>query len=250
MGSGPNLEEYMKTPETGMKAPISLLLTFALVTLLASPVVIARVNESDLATLAENLPIVQVPTGMLTVKGPVLLNGNEAKTGMTVLDGSVIQTRTAGEAIIEMGAIGQVIVHEFSAITLKMSPNSVDIDLNKCGKGVTVTVPPNVPAVVHILHEGKVGIFSDDREIDVKVKKGQVLVKYEKDKEKILTAVDHHDFDGVKQVSTTGDAVFKVYCDEKEFPVLLLLGLAAIVFPVTEGLGEEFPPPLMSPEQP
>ncbi|MFY9607516.1 MAG: hypothetical protein WAU45_02735 [Blastocatellia bacterium] len=233
----------MKTPMTGMKAPISLLLAFAVATLLVSPVVIARVNESDPGTLAENLQVVQVPTGMLTVKGSVLLNGNEAKTGMTVLDGSVIQTRTAGEAIIEMGAIGQVIVHGFSAITLKMSPNAVDIDLNKCGKGVTVTVPPSVPAVVRILHEGKVGIFTDDREIDVKVKKGQVLVKYGTDKEKILTAVDHHDFDGVKTVSATGDAVFKVYCDEKEFPVLLLLGLAAIVFPVSEALGEEFPLP-------
>ncbi|HSO74619.1 MAG TPA: hypothetical protein VLU47_07265, partial [Blastocatellia bacterium] len=237
----------MKTPQTRMKTPISLILTFALATLFVTPVVIARVNDPD---LAENLPVVQVPTGMLTVKGPVLLNGNEAKTGMTVLDGSVIQTRTAGEAIIDMGAIGQVIVHGFSAITLKMSPNSVDIDLNKCGKGVTVTVPPNVPAVVRILHEGKVGIFSDDREIDVKVKKGQVLVKYEADKEKILDAVDHHDFDGVKQVSATGDAVFKVYCDEKEFPILFFIPVAAIIFPVTELIGDEPVQPVVSPTQP
>ena len=237
----------MKTPQTRMKTPISLILTFALATLFVTPVVIARVNDPD---LAENLPVVQVPTGMLTVKGPVLLNGNEAKTGMTVLDGSVIQTRTAGEAIIDMGAIGQVIVHGFSAITLKMSPNSVDIDLNKCGKGVTVTVPPNVPAVVRILHEGKVGIFSDDREIDVKVKKGQVLVKYEADKEKILDAVDHHDFDGVKQVSATGDAVFKVYCDEKEFPILFFIPVAAIIFPVTESIGDEPVQPVVSPTQP
>jgi hypothetical protein len=230
-----------------MKTPISLILTFALASLLVTPVVIARVSEAD---LAETLPVVQVPTGMLTVDGPVLLNGNEATTGMTVLDGSVIQTRTAGEAIIDMGAIGQVVVHEFTAITLKMTPNSVDIDLNKCGKGVTVTVPPNVPAVVRILHEGKVGIFSDDREIDVKVNKGQVLVKYETDKEKILDAVDHHDFDGVKTVSATGDAVFKVYCDEKEFPILFFLLASAVIFPVTELIGDEPVQPVVSPTQP
>ena len=170
----------MKTPKTRMKTPISLILTFALASLLVTPVVTARISDAD---VAETLPVVQVPTGMLTVNGSVLLNGNVATTGMTVLDGSVIQTRTAGEAIIDMGAIGQVVVHGFTAITLKMTPNSVDIDLNKCGKGVTVTVPPNVPAVVRILHEGKMAIFSDDREIDVKVKKGQVLVKYENDKE-------------------------------------------------------------------
>lgn len=241
----------MKTPMTGMKAPISLLLAFALGTLLVSPVVIARVDEPDPGTLAETLPVVQAPTGMLTVHGPVLLNGNEAKTGMTVLDGSLIQTRTAGEAIIEMGALGQVIVHGFTAITLKMSPNRVDIDLDKCGKGVTVTVPANVPAEVRVLHEGKVAIFSQDRETDVKVKKGQVLVKYENDKEKTLTAVDHHDFDGAKTVSTTGDAVFKVYCDEKEYPIILAVALSALVLPaVVESIGEEFPPPVVSPPQP
>jgi hypothetical protein len=230
-----------------MKTPISMILTLALATLMVTPVVIARVDDPD---VAENLPAVQVPTGMLTVKGPVLLNGNEAKTGMTVLDGSVIQTRTAGEAIIDMGTIGQVLVHGFTAITLKMSPNSVDVDLNKCGEGVTVTVPPNVPAVVRIFHEGKVAIFSDDREIDVKVKKGQVLVKYDTDKEKILDAVDHHDFDGAKTVSATGDAVFKVYCDEKEFPILFFIPVAAIVFPVTELVGDNPVTPVVSPTQP
>lgn len=237
----------MKTPKTRMKTPISLILTFALASLLVTPVVIARVSDAD---VAETLPVVQVPTGMLTVNGSVLLNGNIATTGMTVLDGSVIQTRTAGEAIIDMGAIGQVVVHGFTAITLKMTPNSVDIDLNKCGKGVTVTVPPNVPAVVRILHEGKMAIFSDDREIDVKVKKGQVLVKYETDKEKILDAVEHHDFDGVKTVSATGDAVFKVYCDEKEFPILFVILASAVIFPVTELVGDEPVQPVVSATQP
>ncbi|MEK6303092.1 MAG: hypothetical protein AABO41_20460 [Acidobacteriota bacterium] len=237
----------MKTPRTRTKAPISLLLTLALASLLVSPFAIAGANEAELKELADSLPVVQIPTGMLTVNGPVLLNGNEAKTGMTVLDGSVIQTRTAGEAIIDMGALGQVVVHGFTAITLRMSPNALDIDLNKCGKGVTVTVPPNVPAVVRILDEGNVGTFTNDREIDVKVKKGQVLVKYGADKEKILDAGDHRDFDNAKTVSTTGDAVFKVYCDESHFPVIFFLPLAAIIFPVAEVLGhgpvgEEEPP--------
>jgi len=233
----------MKTPRTRIKSPISLLLTLTLATLLVSPFGIAGANEAELKALADSLPVVQVPTGMLTVHGPVLMNGNEAKTGMTVLDGSVIQTRTAGEAIIDLGPLGQVVVHGFTAITLKMTPNAVDIDLNKCGKGVTVTVPPNIPAVVRILDEGNVGTFTNDREIDVKVKKGQVLVKYGNDKEKIMTAVDHHDFDGVKTVSATGDAIFKVYCDEKDYPILFFLPLAAIIFPVTELTGENPPLP-------
>ena len=241
----------MKTPKTGIKAPISLLLTFALATLFVSPLAIAGANEAELDALADSFPVVQVPTGMLTVKGPVLLNGNEAKSGMTVLDGSVIQTRTAGEAYIELGPLGRVDVWEFTAITLKLSPTSLDVDLNKCGKGVTVTVPPNVPGVVHILDRGNVGTFTNHRETDVKCIKGEILVKYGTDKEKILKAGDHRDFDNAREVIATGDAVYKVYCDEEHFPILFLLPLTAIIIPFADCCVEELiPPPEISPSQP
>src|SRR5258708_23718051 len=54
------------------------------------------------------LLVPQALTGTLTARGPVLVNGNEAKTGATVTDGSVIQTRTGGHALIELGAPGRV----------------------------------------------------------------------------------------------------------------------------------------------
>jgi hypothetical protein len=224
----------MKTPRTRMKAPLSLLLTFALASLLVTPLAIAGANEAELNAFADSFPIVQIPTGMLTVKGPVLLNGNEAKTGMTVLDGSVVQTRTAGEANVEFGAIGRADVWEFTAVTFKLSPNALDIDLNKCGKGVTVTVPPNVPGTVRILDRGNVGTFTNHRETDVKCIKGEVLVKYGNDKEKIVKAGEHRDFDNAREVIAKGDAVFKVYCDEEHFPLLFFIPLAAIIFPVVE----------------
>lgn len=234
----------MKTPGTRTKAPISLLLTLALASLLMSPFAIAGANEAELKALADSLPVVQIPTGMLTVKGPVLLNGNEAKTGMTVLDGSVIQTRTAGQANIELGAIGRVDVWEITAVTLLLSPSALVVDLNKCGKGVTVTVPPNVPGTVRILDRGNVGTFTNYRETDVKCIKGQILVKYGSDKEKILKAGDHRDFDNAHEVIATGDAVFKVYCDEEHFPLLFFLPLAAIIIPATAGTGNEIPQPI------
>ena len=236
----------MKTPGSRTKAPISLLLSTALAALLVSPLSATGANEADLKALAENLPVVQVPTGMLTVKGPVLLNGNEAKTGMTVLDGSVVQTRTAGEANIEFGPIGRADVWEFTAVTFKLSPNALDIDINKCGKGLTVTVPPNVPGTVRILDRGNVGTFTNHRETDVKCIKGEVLVKYGSDKEKILKAGDHRDFDDAREVIAKGDAVFKVYCDEEHFPLLFFIPLAAIIFPVTELTGSNPVPPQVS----
>jgi len=239
----------MKTPRTTIQTPISLILALALSSLVASPLAFAGANEAELKALADSIPAVQVPTGMLTVKGPVLLNGNEAKTGMTVLDASVIQTRTAGEATVEMGALGRVDIWEITGITLMMSPAAVNIDLNKCGKGITVTVPPNVSGGVRILDRGNVGTFTNYRETDVKCIKGQILVKYGTDQEKILKAGEHRDFNNAREVTTTGDAVFKVYCDEDHFPLLLFLPLAAIVFPVTDS-GTEPLQPEMSPPQP
>lgn len=230
----------MKTPAR-TKIPISLLLTVALASLLVTPFAIAGAKASEPEAFADSFPVVQIPTGMLTVKGPVLLNGNEAKTGMTVLDGSVIQTRTAGAATVELGAIGRADVWPFTAVTFKLSPNALDIDLNKCGKGVTVTVPPNVPGTVRILDRGNVGTFTNHRETDVKVIKGEVLVKYGNDKEKILKAGDHRDFDDAREVIAKGDAVFKVYCDEEHFPIVFFLPLAAIIFPVSELIGSEPP---------
>lgn len=185
--------------------------------------------------VTDNLLVAQALTGTLTTHGPVLVNGNEAKTGATITDGNVIQTRTGGHAVIELGATGRAELDPITAITLSWTTNSIQASLDKCGQGVTLILPAGVSGLVKILNVSDVGVLKKDRELDVKVFKGEALVKYGQGKEKTLKAGDHKEFDNAIEVTATGDAVFKVYCIEDHYPLLLWAGLAALLIPIGGG---------------
>jgi hypothetical protein len=216
------------------------LATFSLSSFAASATV---VNNDE--TISDSMLIPQAPTGSLTTHGPVLVNGNEAKTGATITDGSVIQTRTGGHARIDFGAPGRVELDPLTAVTLGVTSNSINATLDKCGQGVTLILPAGVTGLVKIANMSDVGVLHKDREVDVKVFKGEALVKYGQGKEKVVKAGDHKEFDNATEVTSTGDSIVKVYCLEDHYPLLLWLGLAAII-PLA-GLGGEEPAPVLSP---
>jgi hypothetical protein len=189
--------------------------------------------------ILDSVLVSQALTGTLTTHGPVIVNGNEAKTGATIADGSVIQTRTGGHAVIELGATGRVDLDPITAITLTWSNNSIQASLDKCGQGVTLNLPAGVSGLIKILNMTDVGVLKKDREVDVRVFKGEAVVKYGQGKEKILKAGDHKEFDNATEVVSTGDAVVKAYCLEDHYPLWLWAGLGAIFIP--EAFGEEPP---------
>lgn len=197
-------------------------------------------NAADEA-ITDSLPVSQALTGALTAKGTVLVNGNDAKTGATVTDGSVIQTQSGSHAIVELGAPGRVELDQITAITLTMTNTSINASLDKCGMGVTLNLASGVSGLVKILNISDVGVLKKDREVDVRVFKGEALVKYGQGKEKVLKAGEHKEFDNATEVTATGDAVFKVYCDENHYPLLLWAGLAALFIPVAEAVGGNGP---------
>src|SRR5687768_7605760 len=99
----------MKPHRISIKAPLSLLLVTALMISFSFS---SLANSAPAATgedaIAESITFMQAPTGTLTAKGPVDVNGNRAKTGATVLNGSIIQAFTGGHATIELGALGRI----------------------------------------------------------------------------------------------------------------------------------------------
>ncbi len=191
--------------------------------------------------VTDSLLVSQAPTGMLTTHGPVLVNGNEAKTGATVTDGSVIQTRTGGHAVIELGPTGKVDLDPITAITLSWTNNSIQASLDKCGQGVTLNLPAGVGGLIKILNMTDVGVVGKRREVDVRVFKGEAVVKYGQGQEKTLKAGDHKEFDNATEVTAAGDAVVKAYCLEDHYPLWLWAGLSAVLIPVNGG---EAPPVL------
>ena len=232
------------------RAWLSMLLSLTLATFSLSSFAASNADAID-ESITDSLLVSQAPTGTLTAKGPVIVNGNEAKTGATVPDGSVIQTRTGGHAVIELGAPGRVELDPITAITLSMTSNSINATLDKCGQGVTLVLPSGVSGLIKILNMSDVGVLNKEKEVDVKVFKGEAVVKYGQGKEKTVKAGDHEEFDNAIEVTSSGDAIVKVYCIEDHYPLLLWAGLAAIFIPVREAIGGGEPlPGVLSPITP
>jgi hypothetical protein len=232
----------MRITKFRYRAWLSGVLSITLATFSLTSFAASGVGDATDEAITDSLLVSQALTGTLTAHGPVLVNGNEAKTGATITDGSVIQTRTGGHAVIELGAPGRVEMDPITAITLTMTSNSIQASLDKCGQGVTLVLPAGVTGLVKILNMSDVGVLKKDREVDVKVFKGEALVKYGQGKEKIVKAGDHKEFDNAIEVTATGDAVVKVYCLEDHYPLWLWAGLAAFLIPI--GGGET--PPVLS----
>jgi hypothetical protein len=160
-------------------------------------------------------------SGLLTVKsGKVTINGNEARTGATVLSGSIIATNSDGEAIIDLGALGRVVVGDDTTVTLT------------CGAGL-------------------LGIRSDCR-TEIEVRKGTVDIK--EPKIETLVAGKEETYDGVVVLSATDGVDVKVECDDDEaayisFGLVGLLALIGVAASVAVGikLGEDDIMPPSSP---
>ena len=84
-----------------LKAPVSFLLLLVLAAFCFNNFAVFGASENSEAVAVDNLPAFEESTGTLTVKGHVLLNGQYVRTGVTVVNGSVIQTDTGAHALIE-----------------------------------------------------------------------------------------------------------------------------------------------------
>ncbi|HEX8087319.1 MAG TPA: hypothetical protein VF762_00605, partial [Blastocatellia bacterium] len=109
---------------------------------------------------------------------------------------------------------------------LSMTGKEIQSSMNKCGS-ITLTLSPGVAGLVRVVHASDVGVWSERKEVDVRVMRGQAVVKYGQGKEKTMSAGDHKEFDNATEVTADGDAVFSVYCHEDHLP-LPLLGLASL----------------------
>jgi len=209
-----------------------LVLTLSLLLLTASSLnsfASLEANEKSDESIANSFPVFQDPTGTVTVaKRDVSINGSEAKVGQTVMTGSLVRTGTDSHLSVEVSSLGRVDYGRLTESVLTMSGKELNSSMNKCGS-ITLTLMPGISGLVKIVHASDVGVWSERKEVDVRVTRGQVLVKYGQGKEKTMTAGDHKEFDNAIEVSAVGDAVFSVYCHEDHLPLPLLgLGLLGI----------------------
>ncbi len=147
-----------------LKASLSLLLAVTVTSLFT----LHAFAADDPKAPASGSPDVQDCTGTLTIKsGKVLLNGNEAQTGATVMNGSVISTGDNGRVIIDLGAIGRIELGHHTTVTVDCATGSVH-GRTTCGGRVRIEdrlgqVNVIVPKIETIL-PGKHEIYDDPAE--------------------------------------------------------------------------------------
>jgi hypothetical protein len=83
------------------------------------------------------------PTGALTTTGYVTINGNEARTGATVLNGDVVTTGPDSDATIDLGPLGRIQLRPDTSIKLTLEEKTCRIMVERCGS-LTHFVPADV----------------------------------------------------------------------------------------------------------
>jgi hypothetical protein len=218
----------MKRMKKYLKAPLSFLLAIALVAAFSFTTLAALGANDSVDATADSTIVFQEPTGTLTVaKRDVAINQQPGKVGQTVLNGSVIRAGVDSHAVVELPQLGQAEYGRLTESLLTLTPNSISSAMLKCGS-ITLTLQPNVSGLVRVKHIADVGVIGEHRDLDVRVMRGEVVVKYGQGQERVLRAGEHRDFDNATEVTSTGDAMFKVYCDEDHIP-LAFLGFGGLI---------------------
>lgn len=226
----------MITLKRHFKAQLSALLALCVVTVFSLSSLAALENGPSPDEAIENaFPGLQAPTGTLTkVQREVYINGAKASEGTTVLTGSLIRTGTDSRAIVDIPSLGTAEYGRLTESVLTMSDRNIESFLSKCGS-TTLTLPPGVTGTIRIMHRRDVGVFSERKEVDVRVMRGQATVKHTNGTETVLTAGAHKEYDDAVEVTSSGDATFRVYCLE-DHPIALffLPSFAALLIPFGE----------------
>lgn len=76
---------------------------------------------------AEAIASLLATSGTLTGTGSISINGNPAQSGATVLSGSVISTGGDGNATIDLGPLGRVVLRPDTTIVLNFTDDSVAV---------------------------------------------------------------------------------------------------------------------------
>lgn len=77
--------------------------------------------------------LLDAPTGRLIGTGRITIDGDEARSGATVLSGSTIATGMDGYARIDLGSLGRFELRPNTTVTLMFAADSVQVSMNGAG---------------------------------------------------------------------------------------------------------------------
>ena len=125
------------------------------------------------------------PSGRLTVHGQVTVNGASASSGATVFSDSTVTTAKGSSAVVSLGKLGRVEVHEESTMKLSFTDSGIMVSMLEAGRvrvssssGTSATATTNDGEVVAT--GDKMNEFTVDTSCGntfVAVKKGRVELR-------------------------------------------------------------------------
>src|SRR5581483_2239532 len=110
----------------------SKVLTFIVVTVLSQVYVHADLTK---AGANKSAPVTAKTgtrlAGRLTADGPVVVNGNKARTGDTIFPGAALETPAGVGATVQLGGLGQLDLSPNSSLTLSFDQGNIQGELLK-----------------------------------------------------------------------------------------------------------------------
>lgn len=202
-----------------MTKALSLLLTLSLVAIFSPRSFAAPVRAGQ-------------DSGTISGTGGMKVNGNTVQSGATVQSGNTIETELDGEATIDLGRLGRILLRPGTEIQLTFSSSGYQITVNECGS-LTQTVGSGVTASV------KMG--DDSPLAEVASTSGQVTANPRGGSAVTLGPGESKVFDdGIESATAGGDSIFTVNCcecDEPEGPAYLWSGLGGLLALIGIGAG-------------
>jgi len=115
---------------------LSKIVTFVVVTALSQVYVQADLtkagaNKSTPVTVKATTKAGARVAGRLTADGPVVVNGNKARTGDTIFPGAVLETPAGVGATVQLGALGQLDLSPNTSLTLSFDQGNIQGELLK-----------------------------------------------------------------------------------------------------------------------
>lgn len=187
-----------------------------------------KVSSSDTNSAPQ-----QDQTGTLTTTGYVTINGNEARTGATIMNGDTVATGPDSDATIDLGPLGRIQLRPDTKIKLTLAEKNCQILVQQCGS-LTHFVPADVLSQARRAEPGLMEVAVLPGEARVTTSKGN-------GNETMIKTGENRVFETFESMTANGETIYTLNCCDCAAPAgapFLPLGFwGLIAVGVTTGVG-------------
>ncbi len=152
----------------------------------------------------------QEQTGTLTTTGYVTINGNEARTGATIMNGDIIATGPDSDATIDLGPLGRIQLRPDTKIKLTLADKNCQIVVEQCGS-LTHFVPAGVLSQARRVEPGLM-------EVAVLPGEARVTTGSGNSNEAMVKTGENRVFETFESMTANGETIYTLNCCDCEAP--------------------------------